>query len=491
MHRSRTSLYFFALICLLLSLTWPWELGGQNAQSRVTVFEGARLITGDGSAPMENSAFIVTGDKFTQVGRRGELKIPRGATHVDLTGKTVMPALIDLHGHFGFQNIIEGTMSKAFYTRENLIDHLERLAYNGVGAAVGVGDLEDRSDMHGGRTHWGDVPLQVRKGVIPNAALFRTAGTGIAWPGSGPQGDPSRVDVPYPVSTVEEARKAVDDYVKMKPEFIKIWVDDRGGTKRTLTPPLYRAIAEETHKYNVPVGVHNVTLADAKELMRAGVEGWLHVPVRGGESVDNELVSIVKQRIARNDRPKIWMTPALITAWMDTQGGARPAWLDDPLLRDTYSAEQIEEYWGRPLAKKTAEEVARARKDFALQASNAMKLRAAGMRIVSGTDTGQTRFLIGYFNQLDLESMVAMGLTPAEAIVAATRDAAEIAKVNAGMVAAGKSADFVVLDANPLEEIGNSRRINEVYLRGQKVDRAGLKAKWLAERSRKTSSSLK
>src|SRR5438309_1659565 len=448
------------------------------------------MIMADGGAPIDNSAFLVIGYALTQVGRRGELRVPPGAVQVDLTGKTVMPALIDLHGHVGFQNIVEGTMSKAFYTRENLIDHLQRLAYNGVGATVSVGDLEDRSDMHGGRTNWGDVPLQVRKEIIPNAALFRTAGTGIAWPGSGPQGDPSRVDVPYPVSTVEEARKAVQDYVLMKPEFIKIWVDDRGGTKKTLTPPLYRAIAEEAHKYNVPVGVHNVTLANAKELMRAGVEGWLHVPVRGGEAADDELIGIVRQRIASNDRPKIWMTPALITAWMDTQGGRWPAWLDDPLLRDTYSSDQIEEYWGRPLAKRTPEEIERSRKDFELQASNAMKLRAAGVRIVSGTDTGQTRFLIGYFNQLALESMAAMCLSPSEAIVAATRDSAEIARINAGLVGAGKSADFIVLDANPLEKIGNSRRINQVYLRGQKVDRAGLKAKWLAARQ-KTRSSLK
>ena len=491
MSRMRVTLYLFAFACLLLASAWTWNLDGQASQSNTTVFEGARLIKGDGSAPIENSAFIVTGDKLTQVGRRGELRVPAGAAHVDLTGKTVMPALVDLHGHIGYQNIVEGTMSKSFFTRENLIDHLERLAYSGVGATVSIGDLEDRSDMHGGRTHWGDVPLQVRKEVIPNAALFRTAGTGIAWPGSGPQGDPSRVDVPYSITTPEEARKAVDDYVKMKPEFVKIWVDDRGGTKKTLTPPLYRAVIDEAHKHNVPVGVHNVTLADAKELMRAGVDGWLHVPVRGGETADDELIGIVKQRIARNDRPTMWMTPALITAWMDTQGGTRPAWLDDPLLRDLYSSDQIEEYWGRPLAKKTPEEVKRARQDFDLQGSNAMKLRAAGMRIVSGTDTGQTRFFIGYFNQLDLESMVAMGLTPSEAIVAATRDAAGIAHFNAGLMAPGKSADFIVLDANPLEKIGNARRINEVYLRGQKVDRAALKAKWLAERNRKTTSSLK
>jgi imidazolonepropionase-like amidohydrolase len=487
MFRVKRATFCLLVVASLFSAVfWPWPVDGQARKAGVTVFEGARLITGDGSATIENSAFLVENNLFTRVGRRGALQVPAGAVHVDLTGKTVMPAMIDLHGHIGFHHVAEGTMAKEFYTRENLIDHLERLAYHGIGGVVSIGDLEDRSDLHGGRTNWGDVPLQVREEIVPNAALFRTAGTGIAWPGSGAQGHPSRVDVSYPVTTVEEARAAVQDYVLMKPEFIKIWVDNRAGTKQTLTPVLYRAIIEEAHKHNVPVGVHNVTLADAKELMRAGVEGWLHVPVRGGEAADDELIAIVKQRIAKNDRPNIWMTPALITAWMNTQGGGRPAWLDDPLLQDTYSPQLIKEYWGDPMKNMTPDEVDRARKDFELQARSVMRLRAAGMRVVTGTDTGQSRFLIGYFNHLDLESMVAMGMTPMEAIVAATRDAAKTAHFNSGMVAAGKSADFIVLDANPLEKIGNTRRINKVYLRGQEVDRAALKARWQAEWSHLT-----
>src|SRR5438477_8239534 len=201
-------------------------------------------------------------------------------------------------------------MAKEYFTRENLIDHLERLAYYGVSATIGIGDLVDRSDLHGGRTGWGNVPLLVRDQIVPNVPLFKTTGTGIAYPGAGPQGHPSRTDVPYQVSTPEEARTAVEDYARIKPEFIKIWVDDRGGRVKTLTPPLYRAIIAEAHRRNIPVGVHNVTLADAKELMRAGVEGWLHVPVRGGESVDDELIGIVRERITRNDHPVMWMTPS-------------------------------------------------------------------------------------------------------------------------------------------------------------------------------------
>jgi imidazolonepropionase-like amidohydrolase len=372
-------------------------------------------------------------------------------------------------------------MSKETFTRENLIDHLQRLAFHGVGATVGVGDLVDRSDMHGGRTGWGDVPLRLREEVVPGAALFRTSGAGMAWPGSGAQGDPSRVDVAYPVSTVEEARAAVDDYVKINPAFIKIWVDDRRGTKKTLTPELYRAIADEAHKFNVPVAVHNVTLADAKELLRAGVEGWLHVPVREGDVADDEIVGIVKDRVARNDRPVMWITPSLITSWMNTAGGSRPAWLDDPLLRATYSPEQIEKYWGDPLKKMSPETLARVKKNFENDGRNAMKLRGAGMRVVEGTDTGQSRFLIGYFNHLDLESMVAIGMTPMEAIVAATRDGAEIAHLDTGLVAPGKNADFIVLDANPLDSISNTRRIDMVYLRGEEVPRAALAAKWQAQ----------
>ena len=418
-----------------------------------TLYEGARLIPGDGSAAIENSAFLVQNGQFTRVGRKGEIPLPAGGTRVDLTGKTVMPTLVDMHGHLGFQNLAEGTMSKESFTRENLIDHLQRFAYVGVGAVVGIGDLVERSDMHGGRTKWGDVPLKVRNEVIPGAALFKTAGPGMAWPGSGAQGDPCRVDVSYPVTTPEEARAAVRDYVLMKPEFIKIWVDDRDGKKKTLTPALYGAILDEAHKFNVPVAVHNVKLSDAKLMMKGGMEGWLHVPVRGGDVADAEIVAMVKDRIARNDRPNMWVTPSLITAWMNMTGGAtRPSWLDDPLLKALYSPAQIEQYWGAPLKKMTPEQVAKAKAAFAADGKNMMVLRAAGMKVVGGTDTGQTRHLVAFQNHLDLESMVAMGMTPNEAIKAATSDGAAMGHFNTGLVAAGKQADFICAGRKPARQ---------------------------------------
>ena len=183
------------VVSLVLASCSPQLPGQGSASARPMLFEGARLITGDGSA-IEDSAFLVENQKITRVGKRGALQSPAGAVHVDLSGKTVMPAMVDLHGHIGYQNVPAGTMSKENFTRENLIDHLERLAYDGVGAVVDVARLLDRSDLKGGRTGWGDVPLKVRDEVIPNAALFKTAGTGIAFPNGGPTSHPSRFACP-------------------------------------------------------------------------------------------------------------------------------------------------------------------------------------------------------------------------------------------------------------------------------------------------------
>lgn len=487
----RMSPCLLGVASLFLAVACSSRVESQATATGVTVFEGARVITGDGSAPIENAAFIVENNQFTQVGRQGEVQVPAGAARVDLTGKTAMPAKVDIHGHLGYENVVAGTTAKENWTRENLIDHLERYAYMGFSAVVSIADLVEREIFPGdhlplfqaprdpkmpktGRHPWGDVPLRVRNEVIPHAALFRTAGPGMSYPGAGAGGHPSRNDVMYPVTTVEEARRAVQDYVKMQPEFVKIWVDDRGGTLKTLTPDLYRAIIDEATKYHVPVAAHTVKLSDAKELYKAGLTGAVHIPVRGGEVPDAELIAIIKERVAKSDRPIWFNEPGSPTAL------GPKAW-DDPLLWEMLDRAQVEAQQGEALKRMTPDVVARARQSSKETGDAARQLIAAGMKLVYGSDNGSAGRGFGWYEQLRFENWVTMGFTPAEAIVMATRDSAEVARINTGMVATGKSADFIVLDANPLENIANTRRINKVYLRGQEVDRAALRAKWQAQ----------
>jgi len=393
-----------------------------QAPNAVTVFEGARLIVGDGSAPIENSAFVVNGNRFTQVGRGGQVQVPAGARRVDLRGKTVMPAIIDTHTHLATN-------------REMLVDQLQRKAYYGVGAAMSLG--QDNTD----------VAFQVRAETIPNAALFRTAGRGITMP------EPGRTDAPYWISTVAEGRKAVQELSARKVDLVKIWVDDRNGMYKKLTPELYGAIIDEAHKNGLRVTAHIFTLEDAKGLLRAGIDAFAH-GVRD-KDIDDEFLNMMKQR------PAVVVVPNLPDRGVATD----LSWLGESVPAAELKTLQAAAT-DRPAVQQT----------FGIQSRNLNKLNAAGVRIALGTDGN-----VAWAHHLEMEDMVASGMTPAQVIVSAARNAAELLKLtDTGTIATGKSADFLVLDANPLDDIKNTRRIADVYLRGSAVDRAGMRGRWMA-----------
>jgi imidazolonepropionase-like amidohydrolase len=379
------------------------------------------------------------------VGRQGELKVPNGAARVDLTGKTVMPVLIDAHSHLGYTNVEAMTTSAANYTRENLVDHLHRYAYYGILGTLSMG--VDR----------GELPYELRENQVQGAAEFRTAGRGIALPNAGP-GAEYRRDAAYGVSTEAEARSAVRELAAKKVDFVKIWVDDRDGTVPKLPPPLYGAIIDEAHKNTLRVVAHIYDLADAKALVRAGIDGFAH----GVRDVDVDQAFIDQLEA----RPDVFVIPNL----PDRDTGDDYAWLSD-----TVPAQEIQRLRDAR-AKRTPAAAKQAKALFDVQARNLAKLNAAGVKIAFGTDAGVS---VGWVAHTELADMVAAGMTPAQVITAATRTSAEILGINRlGTIAEGKSADFIVLDANPLDDITNTRRIADVYSRGDKIDRAALAAGW-------------
>ena len=435
--------------CLIVAVACSIHTSAQNTGGSATLFEGARLIAGDGSAPIDNSAFLVQGDSITWVGRRGERLPPAGAARVDLTGKTVMPSLIDGHNHIGLVNVRDGSNAKANYTRENLIDQLERYAYYGVSAALSMG-LE--ADM--------ELALQLRDEVLPNAARFYTAGKGIAATQmGGPTGD-ARLGIPWGAATEAEGRQRVRDLKAKGVRFVKIWVDDREGAVPKLAPNVYRAIINEAHANGMQVLAHlsrTSALADSKDLFAAGVDGFVHT-VRDVD-VDAEYLALVKAH------PKVWIGPNI--------PGPGQTLDEVALLAETVPAGQIASLRKAIAARAAAGNPPNAL--FELHCRNLRKVHDAGMVIGMGTDgTGD-----GFGAHEQIASYTRCGLTTAEAIVAATGTNARILGLDRlGVMAAGKEASFNVLDANPLDDIRNTRRIASVYLRGKEVDRKGLRAKW-------------
>ncbi len=384
-------------------------------------FLGPRIIPGDGSDPIEVGVLIVERDRIVEVGAAGAVSIPGDATQVDLVGRTVIPMLIDTHVH----------LSPA---REERIEDMRRRAYYGVSAALSLGHDDD------------PAAFALREEVIPGVGRSFTAGRGITRP------EPGRSEVPYWIDTAEEGREAVRELAEAGVDIVKIWVDDRNGQYDKLTPDLYGPIIEEAHRHGLRVAAHIFDLEDAKGLLEAGVDAFAH-GVRDMD-VDEEFLRMVRER------PDVWLIPNM---------GARGVLDDVDWLAGTIPPDELDE-----LRYAYARQPER-HEPFEIEARNLRDLHRAGMKVALGTDgNGAWR------PHFEMTDMTYSGLDPHEVLVAATSAAAEFLGIeDAGTIEAGKSADFIVLRGNPLDDIKNTRRIEAVYLRGAKIDREGLSARWL------------
>ena len=455
-HRASATLTALVAVALLAAHTVHSQVLQVAPDAPAVVFEGARLITGDGTTVIEDSAFLVERGRFSAVGRRGQLQLPAGAAHVSLAGKTVIPALVDGHSHIGYQKSVSTSVKN--YSRGNILDHMHRFAFYGIAASQAMG------------SDFGDMPYELSRetiaGQYPDAARFLTSGRGLA-PLSEITADNMR-HAAFVVSTEEGARANVRELASRGVTIMKTWV--RAEPK--MSPALFATLIEEAHRHNARVAVHATEPADAKELLEAGIDVFAHML----DDVDEELVTLFKSH------PHTSVLPSLPAPRL--AAGYAP-WLNplDPLLAITQRPEHLTLFRTR-VANAADAERTRATEAWAKQSKGLLRLKQAGVTIGLGTDGGgQNGGYVGWTAHAELENLVTAGLTPMEALTAATRNTASILRLDdLGMVAVGKSADFDVLDGNPLENITNTRRINSVYLRGHRVDRERLAAIWQSGR---------
>jgi imidazolonepropionase-like amidohydrolase len=364
--------------------------------------------------------------------------VPPDATRVNVSGRTIIPGLINAHGHV---NDVRGLKaSPAFYTREHVEHQLGVHARYGVTTVFSLG---------------GDGPagIQVRDAQ-------RT----------GPL-DMSRIFVAGPIITATDpnaARRAVDEAAAMKVDWIKIRVDDVLGTRPKLPPDAYAAIIDQAHRIGLRVAAHIVTLEDAKSVLAAGADFIAHsirdVPV-------DDL--FVKSLLAR----QVCVSPTLMREVSAYVYESRPAFFDDPFFsrevdRATIAALEQSGYQQSIRSNVSAQWY---KKHLSVAKANLLTLINASVPIAFGTDSGPAGRFQGYFEHLELEQMVDAGLTPMQAITSATGTAAHCMNVadRIGTLKPGLEADFTVLARDPLANISNTRSLESVWIRGKRVADAG------------------
>ena len=423
--------------------------------SGVVVIEGARLIDGTGRAPRENAVLVVDHGVIRAVGSPGSVAYPEGAKVINLSGKTVMPALICLHGHLG--QTADG-VHPAPYTSNLVRSQLQQYLAYGVGTIVSLGGDQDL--IYGLRA-------QQRSGALSGARLY-TAGRGFGVKVGYPPGTATGAGMAdrYRPDTPEQARAEVRELALNRPDMVKIWVDDDFGRMPKMRPEIYRAIIDEAHRHHLRVMAHVFYLADAQSLVEAGVDGLAH-SIRD-QAVDSKLIEAMKAR-------GVFLVPTLVRDESTFAYANGPLWLHDPFF-DARLAPGVLDGLESPAfvdKMRANPDLPRLQAAFDMAKRNLKTLFDAGVRIGVGTDSGPPLRFQGYFEHRELQLMVESGLTPSQAIVCATRNAALDLGVaaNLGTLEPGKSADFLVLDANPLDDIRNTERLSAVWQSGKQIGR--------------------
>jgi imidazolonepropionase-like amidohydrolase len=418
------------LFCAL-SLAAVVVLSGQQPSGMVALV-GARVIDGTGAPPIADATILVTNGRIDRVGPSASTTVPANAARVDLAGRTVIPGLVNAHGHLG-----QGDRALPLY--EQIIQQLKLYPRFGVTTVYALGDDGVESVR---------VSEQNGKGPLDRARLYVSGERATA-------------------TTAEEARKVIADRHARRVNIIKTGIGE-GNNGDDMRPDVYAALIDEAHKRKLRVAAHLVNLSDAKGLVSAGLDVIAH-SVRD-QDVDAAFIAELKRR-------NIGYIPTLTRDLSVFQYESTPDYINDPFfLRGLPGyASQIDRVKDPALHAKVKANpgTARAKQQFAQALRNLKVLSDAGVMIAMGTDsgTGLGRWQ-GYFEQVEMELMVKAGMTPMQTLVASTGNAAKVMGLDkeVGTLQPGKRADFVVLTADPLADITNTRTIESVWIDGRRLD---------------------
>ena len=405
--------------------------GGEKIPSGVTAFTGAAIVDGSGAATISDGVLLVQDGKVLAVGTKDHVDIPKNATLMDLSGKTIIPGIINGHGHVGNTKGIEG----GHYSRENVIDNLSIYARYGITTVVSLGDDQEEA-----------VPLRaVNDSTSTQRARLYIAGDVIT--GQSP----------------EEALAMLDSNHHMGVDFMKIRVDDNLGSGTKMAEAVYRAVIVRSHELGYKVATHLYYLEDARKLLEAGSDLIAH-SVRD-RPVDDAFITLLREK-------KVGYCPTL-TREVSTFVYADTAdFFSDPFFTREYDAETIKPLM-EPARQRQVEQSRSAqiyKQQLPVAMANLKRLSDAGVPIVFGTDSGVPTRFMGYFEHLEMQMMQDAGLTPMQIIVSATKNAAGyLGLENLGTLSHGHWADFIVLNADPLKDIRNVRKISAVYIGGEAV----------------------
>jgi len=419
-----------------------------SLHGEVKVLKDFTLIDGTGGPPLAHAAMIIDNGRIQWVGPAAQLKSPASAETIVLTTRYVMPGIINLHGHIG--NTVGLKQDASFFTRENIESNLKTYASYGVTAVLSMGTDQD-------------LIFQIRdeQRGRPSMTRIYTAGQGFVFKG----GYGGLAGVTPGVATVAEVEPAVAAQAAKHVDIIKLWVDDHLGTQKKMPYDIAAAIIESAHRHQLRAAAHIFYLEDAKQLTGFGVNGLAH-SVRD-KPVDDELIALMKKH-------GTWQMAATLTreASMFIYGST-PPFADDPFFTRGVPASVVQTLKSPAYQKTISQDpdFSEYRGFFETAKRNLKKLADAGIPYGFGTDSGPPGRFPGYFEQWEMELMVEAGLTPMQVITAATGSAARFLQAeDLGTLQAGKWADLIVLDRDPLADIHNTRTIRAVYIAGNRVN---------------------